>query len=131
MAKISDYEKEREANIARNKALLASLGLEKPTTFDEPKEVRRPKKTAVSKKRKAEPTTEETGDQSVPKVARTDSDNDGPSSGTRRRSARNTGKTVDYKSEQLRSLPAPLTGRREEGTGNEGPLRSGSGINKM
>ncbi|KAF7966629.1 hypothetical protein HWV62_37539 [Athelia sp. TMB] len=130
MAKISQYERDRDANIARNKALLASLNIEQ-IPFDEPKEVRRPKKSAASKKRKAEPVIEETTDENAPKIARTDSENDGPASRTRR-SARNAGKTVDYKSEHLRSqLPAPLTGSRGGLTGNEGPLRTGSNIKKI
>lgn len=128
MPKISQYELDREANIARNRALLATLDI--PKDLFPPKEVRQPKKSAASKKRRAEvdESTEEPED-SPPKVARTDSGHE-PSGA--RRSARNAGKTVDYKSERNGGLPLPVTARnRSKKQGNTGPLGTGNGGKKM
>ncbi|KAF8922522.1 PUA-like domain-containing protein [Mucidula mucida] len=105
---VSEYERQRDANIARNKALLKSLGLDTP--LFEPKEKIIPKPKAP-KKRKEPPTPEE--------------------SGPTRRSARNRGKKVDYKSEQKISSPMPISfqaGIRV--SGNEGPLGSGDGVKR-
>ena len=123
MVKLSQYEITRNNNIARNKALLAGFDIPKDTF--PAKEVRKPRKAAAPKKRKAE--VDENDDASSFKVPRTDT-GDEPSSGARR-SARNAGKRVDYKAEQIRSLPAPISIRNKPG--NEGPLRSGASSYKM
>jgi E3 ubiquitin-protein ligase UHRF1 len=97
---INEYEKQRQANIERNNAMLAELGLDKP--FFEPKETKRPSKT-VSKKRKQTP--EQDFDSPTPaKAARIPSTDE--QSTRSRRSQRNIGKTVDYKGEVARGLPA-------------------------
>jgi len=85
---MSEYEREKEENIARNKLLLADLGLDKP--FFEPKETRQ----APTKKRKA-PADKEPSDRSSPaKVSRVVSEGE---SSELRRSQRNVGKSIDYK----------------------------------
>lgn len=121
--KMSQYEIEREANIARNAALLASMGLTKDSKDLFPVQAKKPKqkKVVVPVKRKAE---DESAEEARPKIARTDSD-DAPSSGTRR-SARNAGKTVDYKAEANRGLPEPLAAGSFK-PGNSGPVGVGSG----
>ncbi|KAF9459917.1 PUA-like domain-containing protein [Collybia nuda] len=91
---LSPYEIKRLQNIARNEALLKSIGLDTP--LFEPKEVLR-KAISLSKKRKA---SNEPGAEQVAKVARPN-----PTFATNvsvRRSSRNAGKTVDYVSEQQR-----------------------------
>jgi E3 ubiquitin-protein ligase UHRF1 len=126
MVKLSQYEINRNNNIARNLALLAGLDIHKDTV--PPKEVRKPKKVAAPKKRKAEVDENDDASAASPsKVPRTDTGNE-PSFGARR-SARNTGKKVDYKAEQIRSLPAPISIRNKPG--NEGPLGSGASSRKM
>ncbi|KAF7311143.1 Methionine aminopeptidase 2 [Mycena chlorophos] len=100
---VSDYERQRLANIQRNKALLLSLGLDKPAF--EPTEPKRAPKKAAPKKRQAEDAPE---GELAPKAARTESvsapvNSDGP-----RRSARHAGKTVDYKGENLK-LNTPVS----------------------
>jgi E3 ubiquitin-protein ligase UHRF1 len=126
MPKLSQYEIDRANNIKKNNALLASLDIHKD--IFPPKEVQRPKKIAAPKKRKAE--VNENDDASVgspPKIARTDT-GDELLSGARR-SARNAGKKVDYRAEQVRSIPTPVSTRNKPG--NQGPLGSGASTRKM
>ncbi|KAF6765935.1 PUA-like domain-containing protein [Ephemerocybe angulata] len=134
MPQLSKYELEREANIAKNKALLESLGLSGPTI--ERKEAPRKKTKAkaaptASKKRKAdsedpsEGTTlaEEDGEQPPAKTAKTE---DAP--GGVRRSSRNAGKSIDYKKElktEVRSLSYA-----KERTLKEGKLGSEAGAKR-
>ena len=120
--KLSQYEIDREANIARNAALLASLGLTKDRRELFPVQPKQPnlKKVVVPFKRKAEDSVAE----ERPKVARSDSD-DAPTSGTRR-SARNAGKTVDYKAGINRG-PSESLAARSQKPGNSGPVGVGSG----
>jgi len=126
MPKISQYEIDREENIKRNNAVLESLGVTQVKVH--PAKVPKPKKAAPLKKRKAE-VDENDGVSagSPPKVARITS-SDEPLSGARR-SARNAGKKVDYKAEQLRVIPVPISTRNK--AGNAGPLGSGASGRKM
>lgn len=93
--------------LLQNRELLQTLGLYKPQIEPKPKE----KREKVTKKRKME---NEDNDES--KVQRIAVESEGAAAGVRR-SARNTGKTIDYNSEIQRSLPKPLTRKSE----NEGP----------
>ncbi|KAJ7038165.1 PUA-like domain-containing protein [Mycena alexandri] len=127
---VSSYERERLANIERNKALLREMGLDKP--FFEPKEIKRPK--ASAKKRKS---AEEHEGAPSPKTSRTESGksstpSDSAEAGSIRRSSRNTGKKVDYKSEIQRGSPLPVSftsGVRS--TENAGPLGRESGSKRI
>lgn len=130
MPKLSQYEIEREKNIARNQEVLEKLNI--VGNLFPSKEVRRPKKPAAPKKRKAE--VDENDDTSVgtspSKIARTET-GDEPLSGARR-SARNAGKRVDYKAEQIRTLPGPVSSRNGSNRpGNAGPLGTGASSRKM
>ncbi|KAH7880694.1 PUA-like domain-containing protein [Lentinula edodes] len=91
---MSAYEKQRLANIAKNKKLLEELGLNKP--FFEP--VEKPRKPqATAKKRKIEQI--EDNDSPQKKSSRTlDASSDRQNS-TLRRSTRNSGKAIDYSAE--------------------------------
>ncbi|KAF9526430.1 PUA-like domain-containing protein [Crepidotus variabilis] len=106
---VSEYEKIRLENIAKNKEILASLGLDKP--LFEPKEKRPARKAKQSKKRKAEETNEDLDEDSKPakKLLRNDSGTSSSSSPTSedgpRRSARHAGKVIDYNKPEPRSLP--------------------------
>jgi E3 ubiquitin-protein ligase UHRF1 len=114
----SEYEKERQANILRNAALLAELGMAKP--FFEPKEtIRKPK--AVTKKRKPEV---ELPQESLVKVSRVD--NRDVTAGTRR-SQRNVDKTIDYTKAQNRGMPIPARVRSGITSSGDGPLGRESG----
>ena len=108
---------------------MQSLGLDTP--LFEPKEtIKKPK--AAPKKRKQPPTPSEDSQQPAQKAARIDDAASEPDSGPIRRSARNRGKTVDYKSEQKISSPMPISfqaGIRV--AGNEGPLGSGGGTKRI
>ncbi|KAF8216207.1 PUA-like domain-containing protein [Mycena galopus ATCC 62051] len=126
---VSAYEQQRLQNIERNKALLNSLGLDKP--FFEPEEVKRTKPAkATSKKRKGE---EHEGAPS-PKASRVTSANsvDSGKPSTVRRSSRNAGKTVDYKSEHQggSSLPISFTSG-VRGIENSGPLGREAGSKRI
>ncbi|KAF7347804.1 E3 ubiquitin-protein ligase ORTHRUS 5 [Mycena venus] len=128
---VSDYERQRLENIERNKALLNSLGLDKP--FFEPEEIKRtkPKANATSKKRK--PVEEHDGAPS-PKASRVESvkSTDSGEAGPVRRSSRNAGKTVDYKGERHASSPLPISfksGIRD--TDNSGPLGREAGSKRI
>ncbi|KAK0465148.1 PUA-like domain-containing protein [Desarmillaria tabescens] len=124
---ISAYEAQRNANIERNRELLKSLGLDTP--IFEPTETKRKPKTAP-KKRKAPPPASD--DENPNKAARVEDKTDVSSSETGvRRSARNRGKAVDYKSEKTGESPMPIAFRAGVRTsGNEGPLGSGEGARR-
>ena len=107
-----DFEAEREANIARNKALLAGLGLaENFIVVQKP----RPAEPKKGKKRKLAPPLaeeceegQEHSDQRAHKVHVAQARDDTPSAGPRR-SSRNAGKKIDYAGdgEALRSNFGP------------------------
>lgn len=123
---ISDYEKRRQESMAGNRALLESLGLDKP--FFEPREKPRPKQKAALKKRKA--VAEEEGEsQTVNKVSRTSSE-DTVASGTRR-SSRNVGKVVDYKNEQQRVYVSAAVKSGIRTLENDGPLGKEAGDKRI
>ncbi|KAK0233207.1 PUA-like domain-containing protein [Armillaria fumosa] len=125
---VSQYEADRNANIERNRELLKSLGLDTP--MFEPTEKKRKKPQTVSKKRKASPLAKD--DKQPNKVAKVDGETDVPASEAGvRRSARNRGKAVDYKSEKTGESPMPIAFRAGIRTsGNEGPLGSGDGARR-
>ncbi|KAK0198429.1 PUA-like domain-containing protein [Armillaria mellea] len=118
---VSQYEVDRNANIERNRELLKSLGLDTP--------YKRKKSKTMSKKRKASPLA---NDEQSNKVAKVDGETDvSPSETGVRRSARNRGKAVDYKSEKMGESPMPIAFRAGIRTsGNEGPLGSGDGARR-
>ncbi|KAK0506114.1 PUA-like domain-containing protein [Armillaria luteobubalina] len=125
---VSQYEADRNANIERNRELLKSLGLDTP--MFEPTEKKRNKPKTVSKKRKAPPLAND--DKESNKVAKVEGETDVPASEAGvRRSARNRGKAVDYKSEKTGESPMPIAFRAGIRTsGNEGPLGSGDGARR-
>ncbi|KAH8828058.1 PUA-like domain-containing protein [Flagelloscypha sp. PMI_526] len=129
MPKISKYELEREANIARNMEFLKSLGLDKP--MFEPREVK-PKPARKPAKRKEAPTEsspESTEEPSRSKVARLEGD-ESASAGTRR-SARNAGKKVDYSKEVVVESPMPISFTSGvKTTDHQGPLGSEEGTKR-
>ncbi|KAJ7706143.1 PUA-like domain-containing protein [Mycena rosella] len=126
---VSDYERQRLLNMERNRALLIQLGLDKP--FFEPKEIKRPKAKAGSKKRKSADDSE-----SAPaaKSARTESkliDASSSPDGVRR-SSRNAGRTVDYKGEKVASSPLPISFKSGiRSTENGGKLGSEAGSKRL
>ncbi|KIK71034.1 hypothetical protein GYMLUDRAFT_79194 [Collybiopsis luxurians FD-317 M1] len=136
---MSAYEKQRLANIERNKQLLRSLGLDKP--FFEPLEkARKPKLT--EKKRKAERMENEDGDNlALPpkKSARAAELATEQGISSLRRSTRNKGKVIDYNSEKISTDAALISVKagtrlstnsgprgREEGQRKYDPKRFGS-----
>jgi E3 ubiquitin-protein ligase UHRF1 len=104
------YAKEREQNIARNKALLDDLGIDPLRPKREPKENLR--KQVAAKKRKS-PLLENDELEEPPKKVSCIA-NDSNEQGGARRSSRLAGKTVDYKQEQDRGVPEPVTFKRSQ-----------------
>ncbi|KAJ6604685.1 PUA-like domain-containing protein [Mycena vulgaris] len=105
---VSDYERQRQLNMERNKQLLIELGLDKP--FFEPKETKRQK--AAPKKRKSADDHEGAPSAKSARTEPANSDNSTASSGEPsavRRSSRNAGRTVDYKTEKSESSPLPIS----------------------
>ncbi|TEB35009.1 hypothetical protein FA13DRAFT_1707182 [Coprinellus micaceus] len=104
MVKLSAYELEREANIARNKALLEQLGLDKPA-FEQKEKAR--KKAPAPKKRKAEsveaedfqPDAEDDSASPPPAKASKKAAEDATPREGLRRSSRTSGKKIDYTKE--------------------------------
>ncbi|KAJ8522541.1 hypothetical protein ONZ45_g907 [Pleurotus djamor] len=90
---ISDYEKQRNANIARNKLLLEALELDRPQ-FEPVEDRRKPR----PKKRKADDDSSEVKPTQEKRAKVTEI----PEGGVRR-SGRNAGKTIDYKAEIVRA----------------------------
>jgi len=120
---MSNYERQRQLNIEKNKAILKSMGLDKP--FFEPKENPHKAKAAV-KKRKSTANDDESLQPPAPKISRTEP-TDVVDAGVRR-SARHAGKTIDYAAEQKRSASIPISFKSGiRGTDNAGPLGRESG----
>ncbi|KAJ7619061.1 PUA-like domain-containing protein, partial [Mycena polygramma] len=122
---VSDYEKQRLVNMERNKALLRTMGLDKP--FFEPKEIKRPKASTKRKRVVEEPDNAPNAKSSRVEPVAVDTD-----PGPVRRSSRNTGKTVDYKSEQKGGSPLPISFRSGiRSTENTGPLGKEAGSKRI
>lgn len=148
----TDYDRMREANIARNKALLASLGVEKSVgVMVEQHRASKKPAPAVSKKRKARDEDEYSQDEDntdedeekddgedeerlkkkskARRKAPAESASDGP-----RRSGRNAGRVVDYKSEKSASIghPVPASVSRKRGEAlKEGPMGRSAGSKRL
>jgi E3 ubiquitin-protein ligase UHRF1 len=117
----------------QNQELLRSLGLDRPLI--EPKEDRRKKdkSNSKSKKRKHQEVTPELGDDEEnqpPPAKRTEAKNE--SDAGPRRSARNSGKKVDYTSEQQRRDDIPVAYSSGVKTmENTGPLGREGGSKRL
>lgn len=115
------YAEERAANIARNKQMLAALGVGKLKPATEPKETRhknqkKPANTA-SNKRKADASDSDADEKPYAKSARVVAKDENTlpepeeSTGSRRRSSRIAGKPVDAlaRVERTRGTPQPMS----------------------
>ncbi|KAJ3750316.1 PUA-like domain-containing protein [Lentinula detonsa] len=117
---MSSYEKQRLANIAKNKKLLEQLGLDRPF-FEPVDEPRKPQ--ATTKKRKAEKIEDDDSATPRKKSSRTADTSSDQENSTLRRSTRNRGKTIDYNAEVVSEDYIPdafKAGIRK--TKNTGPL---------
>lgn len=113
------YAEERDANIARNRIMLAELGVAKLKPGTEPKETRHKKKSKpshVTNKRKANVDTESDDEKPSAKVARVANDENAvppseESTQGRRRSSRIAGKPSDAlaRVKQSRGTPQPIS----------------------
>lgn len=112
---ISEYERQREENIARNQKLLEELGLDKP--IFEPVESKRPVKAKRTDKKRKVDETDATPD--APKRVKS---SEIPEGGVRR-SGRNVGKSIDYKNEVVRTpMVSAAVKSGIKSVENEGPM---------
>ncbi|KAF9015218.1 PUA-like domain-containing protein [Cyathus striatus] len=130
---VSNYEKQRELNIAKNKDVLRMLGLEGPTL--EPRE-KIPHKIQRNKKRKAEALSQVTEaneqDGSSAKFQAAEGSEAGTENKPLRRSSRNVGKKVDYSAEISTARTLPLAYSSGVKTSdNDGPLGREAGAKRL
>lgn len=103
----------------QNKALLIQLGLDRPLLEPLEKAIKKP---TPQKKRKISEALPDDEKPPVAKLQRTDSSDSTPETGPRR-SSRNAGKVVDYKSEMIKGSPVPVAySSGVKMSENEGPL---------
>jgi len=116
------YEKGRAENIKRNRELLLSLGLDELKAYVPPKAVKKDADpVAKSRKRKSPPLQDtKDEDESEAKVAKTRVAQDIKNTSGVRRSGRNTGKIVDYKSEVVTNLPELISAAARSANSSEG-----------
>lgn len=101
------YEIQRQKNLERNKLLLESLGIE--PLFPPPAKQTKNLTKGASKKRKApSPTDDSATDVEKPTKKQARPSAPAENAAGLRRSARNSGKTVDYNAVQERGQPAPV-----------------------
>ncbi|KAF9781005.1 PUA-like domain-containing protein [Thelephora terrestris] len=102
------YEKSREENIKRNRELLMSLGLDELKTYVPPKATKKDVPPAAKSRKRKSPPPEDDTDLGV-KAVKTRAAQDTTNTSGVRRSARNAGKTIDYKSEVVQALPGVVS----------------------
>ena len=98
------YEKSREENIKRNRDILLALGLDELKTYVPPKATRKDVAPAAKSRKRKSPPAEDDVDIGI-KAVKTRAAQDITNTSGVRRSARNAGKTVDYNSEVVQSVP--------------------------
>jgi E3 ubiquitin-protein ligase UHRF1 len=105
------YEKERNANIQRNKELLLSLSLDELKVFVPAKSTKNDAPPATkSRKRKSPPPRDADSEgEANAKVSKRRPTEDITNTSGMRRSARNAGKVVDYKREIVKASPEVIS----------------------
>lgn len=98
------------ANIQRNKALLLTLEIDELKSFVPEKTEKDAPSTTKSRKRKSPPPQDVNEEHELEnKFAKTRATKDITNTSGVRRSARNTGKTVDYNSEVVKTFPEAIS----------------------
>ena len=105
------YEKSRNENIKRNREMLLALGLDELKTYVPPKTTKKDVVPAAKSRKRKSPPLQDTKDEdkSDPKVSKTRADQDITNTSGVRRSSRNAGKVVYYKSEVVQTLPEVIS----------------------
>ena len=104
------YEKQRLDNIQRNREMLLALGLDELKKYVPPKATKKDvAAVAKSRKRKSPPQDAEDESESNGKVLKTRTAQSITDASGVRRSARNTGRVVDYKSEVVKTFPEAIS----------------------
>lgn len=120
------YEKSRAENIKRNRDLLLSLGLDELKNYVPPKTVKEVTPAAKSRKRKSPPLQDtKDEDESDTKFPKTRATQDITNTSGTRRSARNAGKVVDYKSEVVKTAPEVISTAAKIAMNGESKITSG------
>jgi E3 ubiquitin-protein ligase UHRF1 len=115
------YEKSRDENIRRNREMLLALGLDELKTYVPPKTVKEVVPAAKSRKRKSPPLQDtKDEDESDAKISKTRAAQDITNTSGVRRSARNAGKVIDYKSEAVTTLPEVISAAARIAKNSEG-----------
>lgn len=116
------YEKGRAENIKKNRELLLALGLDELKNYVPPKATKKDMgPVAKSRKRKSPPPQDaKDEDGSEAKVVKTGVAQDIKNTSGVRRSARNAGRMVDYKSEVVTSLPELISTAAKNANNSEG-----------
>lgn len=125
-----DFEDEREANVARNRALLMEFNLEHESSFMVRKKAPPKQKQKTQKKRKEAPSNDDDENVKPPrKAAALVASTDGDASAGPRRSGRNAGKKIDYAGDgdnlRRNNGPQVLTERArvKESEGQKGTMK--------
>jgi E3 ubiquitin-protein ligase UHRF1 len=116
------YERGRADNIKRNREILLSLELDELKKYVPPKDAKKDMgPVAKSRKRKSPPPRDTNGEgESEAKVVKTGAAQDITNTSGVRRSARNTGKMVDYKSEVVKNPPQLISAAAKDANNSEG-----------
>ena len=116
------YEKSRDENIKRNRELLMTLGLDELKAYVPPKVTKKNiPPAAKSRKRKSPPLEDATSDDEPnAKALKTRATQDITNTSGVRRSARNSGKVVDYKSEVVKAAPEIISPAARIAANSEG-----------
>jgi E3 ubiquitin-protein ligase UHRF1 len=106
------YEKARMENVKRNRDMLLAMGLDNLKTYVPSKsDTKDAAPVAKSRKRKSSPPQDarDGGEEFGTKAVKTRATQDITNTSGVRRSARNTGKTIDYKSEVVKTFPEAIS----------------------
>lgn len=105
------YEKIRQGNIERNKALLLAMELDEVKTYVPLKTNKKDVKPMTKSRKRKSPPPQDLKEEDEPraKSVKTRPTQDITNTSGVRRSARNAGKTVDYKSEVVKFFPEAIS----------------------
>ena len=111
----------RDANIRKNRESLLALELDELKTFIPEKTTKKESAPAAkSRKRKLSPQDTEDGDESDAKLSKKRAAQDITNTSGVRRSARNAGRVVDYKSEVVKTSPEVISAAAKIAANSEG-----------
>lgn len=116
------WEKSRELKIKKNRELLLALGLDELKKYVPPKDAKNEAVPAAKSRKRKSPPSQDAKDEDEPgaKVLKTRVTRDITNTSGVRRSTRNAGKVVDYKSEIVRMPPEVISTAAKNAKDSEG-----------